>query len=631
MQNQKYLNCGHLWVQAARLCLAAALLLLGAVFPDRTGRATTAGTAWYVDNASTGGNDGTSWADAWQSFADIDWSSVQPGDTVYISGGSGGKTYVEQLMIDASGSPGAPITIRVGQQAGHNGLVTISNPTVSTVFPYGVGIYVVGESYVTIDGNYDGMQRIRVTGCADAGVDVYGSHHIIVTYLEIDNNGDGNTAYRDTGVFANIGAVAETPFLEVSYCKIHDNWQDQVSLSAVRAEQYGRFLIHHNEIYNLSDDGLQSSPGATGIDFYNNVMYGMIDTKGDGHPDGIQILAGYGRVYNNVFYDLHHPTKAVNAYIYYEMHNPEVVQECCVRIYNNLIYHTQPPKDGDTLRGITFSSERGITAVSDALIANNTMVGLPFVGLIMVFTTDIGQEPDVSDVYVVNNIIHNLPRHDGGKAAMSFGAGSWTVGSYGDNADVTIDYNIISAGDEGGTFVNFKGNWWDYDEFKTNTGCQQHISGNPDPLLNGAYKLTASSPAKDAGISLSSYFTTDIEDISRPQDLGWDIGAYEFLPDLALRGRGADEAIYLDWTVNITVPVTTTWRIDYYTQTGSVYTATEPLGTTRSAVLTDHVQNYQWYTVTLHAMDGTTSILSDTVQVMPSDIAIYLPLVVKGF
>jgi hypothetical protein len=88
--------------------------------------------------------------------------------------------------------------------------------------------------------------------------------------------------------------------------------------------------------------------------------------------------------------------------------------------------------------------------------------------------------------------------------------------------------------------------------------------------------------------------------------------------------------IYLDWAVNVTLPVTTTWRIDYYTQTANVYTATEPLSTTRSTVLTEHVHNFEWYTVTLNAMLDTTVVLSDTVVAMPTDISVYLPLVTKG-
>jgi succinate dehydrogenase hydrophobic anchor subunit len=99
-------------------------------------------------------------------------------------------------------------------------------------------------------------------------------------------------------------------------------------------------------------------------------------------------------------------------------------------------------------------------------------------------------------------------------------------------------------------------------------------------------------------------------------------------PELALHGTPADEAIHLDWTVNVTLPVTTTWHIDYYTQTVTApFTATAPYSAARSTVLTENVQNYQWYTVTLHAMSGVSSILSDTVRVMPVENFVYLPLV----
>jgi hypothetical protein len=108
-----------------------------------------------------------------------------------------------------------------------------------------------------------------------------------------------------------------------------------------------------------------------------------------------------------------------------------------------------------------------------------------------------------------------------------------------------------------------------------------------------------------------------------------DLGAYEFVPALTLHGASGDASIHLNWTVNITLHVSTTWHVDYYTQTVSIYTATNALSTTRSLVLTEHVQNYQWYTATLHAMLAGTSWLSDTVRVMPTDRFVYLPVVLR--
>ncbi|HQE94026.1 MAG TPA: formylglycine-generating enzyme family protein [Anaerolineae bacterium] len=98
---------------------------------------------------------------------------------------------------------------------------------------------------------------------------------------------------------------------------------------------------------------------------------------------------------------------------------------------------------------------------------------------------------------------------------------------------------------------------------------------------------------------------------------------------LELHGVPADRAIRLTWEVNATLPPTATWRIDYYTQTATIYTVTDPYSTTRSLVLTEHVQNYRWYTVTLNTVD-VTPVLSDTVRVMPTNIFVYLPLTMRN-
>ena len=50
---------------------------------------------------------------------------------------------------------------------------------------------------------------------------------------------------------------------------------------------------------------------------------------------------------------------------------------------------------------------------------------------------------------------------------------------------------------------------------------------------------------------------------------------------------------------------------------------------TRAYTLTG-LTNYTFYTVTLNAMLESTPFLTDTVRVMPSDIFIYLPFVLKG-
>jgi hypothetical protein len=108
-----------------------------------------------------------------------------------------------------------------------------------------------------------------------------------------------------------------------------------------------------------------------------------------------------------------------------------------------------------------------------------------------------------------------------------------------------------------------------------------------------------------------------------------DIGPFEFVPSLLLQGIPADQAIYLNWTVNTTLPVTTTWQISY---DGPAGTQPSPITglpeSTRTYTLTG-LTNYTPYNVTLEAMSNSTTIFTDTITVMPTDLLGYLPLIRK--
>jgi hypothetical protein len=86
----------------------------------------------------------------------------------------------------------------------------------------------------------------------------------------------------------------------------------------------------------------------------------------------------------------------------------------------------------------------------------------------------------------------------------------------------------------------------------------------------------------------------------------------------------------VNWNANTTLPPTSTWQIDYASETGSVLLPpfAIPTHTVHSHTLTG-LTNYVWYTVTLNAMVDATSIMSDTVRVMPTGWLFYLPLTWK--
>ncbi len=99
--------------------------------------------AWYVYKYATGLNNGTSWQNAWTSFSAINWSSMQVGDTLYISGGSDSLIYSESMTPAKKG-----ITITKGKSTGHNGRVIIKAPTVAS----GIGIHISNVDSIKVIG-----------------------------------------------------------------------------------------------------------------------------------------------------------------------------------------------------------------------------------------------------------------------------------------------------------------------------------------------------------------------------------------------------------------------------------------------------------------------------------------------
>ena len=158
----------------------------------------------------------------------------------------------------------------------------------------------------------------------------------------------------------------------------------------------------------------------------------------------------------------------------------------------------------------------------------------------------------------------------------------------------------------------------------------QHSLFGIEPRLRnpaaGDYRLRTDSPAINLGVALTG-FNYDKAFTLRPQMAAWDIGPYEAIPELELVGVAANTAIHLNWSVNITLPVTTTWTVDYSGPPGDQIPPITGLpGEARSYTLTG-LANYAWYTVTL-----TTDppMLSDAVTVMPTDIFLFLPLVAQA-
>jgi hypothetical protein len=119
-----------------------------------------------------------------------------------------------------------------------------------------------------------------------------------------------------------------------------------------------------------------------------------------------------------------------------------------------------------------------------------------------------------------------------------------------------------------------------------------------------------------------------------------DLGAYEVGADLPhygprdadsliLSGSPSDQAMHLNWELNTLLQDTATWQISYIGPPGDPLSPISGIAkAVRSYDITD-LTNYTVYTVTLNAIVDSAPVLTDTIAVMPTDLLVHLPAVLK--
>jgi hypothetical protein len=160
---------------------------------------------------------------------------------------------------------------------------------------------------------------------------------------------------------------------------------------------------------------------------------------------------------------------------------------------------------------------------------NNTFYGIPFFGIF------VGPAPSMSsaqigDIIIENNIFKNVNEKsaNGSAAILLGGKGDGTIkyGSHGSGANIIVDYNMIYADSGFKTNCSYNGKSYAYINFKMVSGTQTNGVA-ADPILNDDLSEKPNSPTVASGISEIIYFRDDINGSPRPENGGWDIGAFQ--------------------------------------------------------------------------------------------------------
>jgi len=226
-------------------------------------------TNYFVDKNASGGNNGTSWTDAWEGFSAIDWDSINPGDVIYISGGTDSTVYNERLVIGASGSAGNYVTIRNSYDAGHNGKVIVKDPNTNS---FDGCIYMSAKDWVYIK-----------------GIETRGGIRALYLYTLCDYVTIDSCVFRNWYSNGNTGGVK---------IEGNDNFPDNQNCTNIDIKNC---IVESLPLYDLNSTDCVYGQGVLKLRIHNNFIHQRNRSTNNMHVDCIQLYRTADvRIWNNV-------------------------------------------------------------------------------------------------------------------------------------------------------------------------------------------------------------------------------------------------------------------------------------------------------------------------------------------
>ena len=460
---------------------------------------------WYIDPNAQGTETGTSWANAWTVFSSIVWGSsgVKAGDTLYISGGTTSQTYTTTLTVGASGVAGNPITIRPGQDVGHNGEVILDFDALGDS-AVGFGINLANRKYVVVDGSVASARKLTIKNLRNttnrstaSAIEAGSSSYITIQYINILNCNNGFHATYGTGY-------------DVNNCNLSGIRGNGAISFVASTGGWDANITHHNYIGLVWKRGMGGPDGVqigNGVSIYNNTI--RVDevtyATSDQHPDSVQAVGSYHKIYNNDFVNI--GDSGYNGSGNYFESNPHDIW-----LFNNtfrIIVDVDPYPEfvrfyacGDTLTNFK--------------VLNNAFIDNPYTTFYIRCTN----ASTASGVEIRNNIWYNSGTGKYSPALDITGPGFT-------DASFALSNNIYY----GGAYIIYLGttytatDWLVAHDPNSSTAQPTFLSYLPRNINNNLHLSPNDTAATALGTNLSSYFTTDKD--GKPSATPWDIGPYK--------------------------------------------------------------------------------------------------------
>ncbi len=480
-------------------------------------------TNWYVSTPDASGNgSGTNWANPWKGLHSMNWYRLGAGHTVYIDGGTSGKTYESVFETSADGTQVNPVTIRVSREASHNGHVTQH------------GHAVTRSRWITLDGSESDtaaafspeiatnnigwtIKGLGDLGGFDAALNTPTAIGARFRYIECTGVGNPNSA--DSVVAVNLAPEGADGCLSVvaEALWVHDVWASafvQGCALGYGIDVFSSAVITNCVAERFRNNGIVVSRS---LDVDNSIIR-ETEYPAVAHPDGVQGGISNVRLRNSVFQNCNGHSGStfypnLDVGLYHDLY-----------IINCLFTET----DTNQASGVNFQYSMlgaGSVTFSNIWYIGNTFYGLLNVSIGIGGSTAFAATCRTKNSGVINNLFFS-------GALASSGAGIFGVGYTNDTfADIVVDRNIFCGPQK---IIQFYNSYESVPAFNAASGFLNQ-SNTPSVVSVAGLNFNlygSDTVAKDGGTNLISsslpFVLGDINGFAHGSGSGWDIGAYEF-------------------------------------------------------------------------------------------------------